>query len=200
MKKIGFNEEYGIQREVLRGWKTMTRSIVPSGTLAKAKAKSQTHGKREEKYIRYYSHFQLGDKVAIAQSYEDLANSGCEQLHKMLDEHHDIKREYTGAGWSNKMCVMAELMPHHIFITKVKVEHLQDISDEDCIKEGIGCRDDLITHNLEDVVAYTYRRKGKEKLFLTPRDAFASLIDAIKGKGTWESNPLVYVYEFELID
>lgn len=68
------------------------------------------------------------------------------------------------------------------------------------IKEGIGYRDDLITHNLEDVVAYTYQRKGKEKLFLTPRDAYASLIDAISGKGTWKKNPLVYVYEFELID
>lgn len=199
MKKIGFNDEYGLQREVLRGRKTMTRSIVPAGTLAKAKAMSQTHGKREEKYIRYYSHFQVGDKVAIAQSYEDLANSGCEQLNKMLD-NHEMKKEYTGAGWNNKMCVRAELMPHHIRITDVKVKHLQDISDGDCIREGIGCRDDIITHNLEDVVAYTYQRNWKEKLFLTPRDAYASLIDAIKGKGTWESNPLVYVYEFELID
>lgn len=199
MKKIGFNEEYGLQREVLRGWKTMTRSIVPAGTLAKAKAMSQTHGKREEKYIRYYSHFQLGDKVAIAQSYEDLANSGCEQLHKMLDEHHDIKREYTGAGWSNKMCVMAELMPHHIFITKVKVEHLQDISDEDCMKEGI---DYVGGYSENYYLGHGVKcNKGEWLKFgNSPREAFASLIDALKGKGTWESNPLVYVYEFELID
>lgn len=199
MKKISFNDEYGLQREVLRGWKTMTRSIVPAGTLARAKAKSQNHGKREEYYIRYYSHFHVGDKVAIAQSYEDLANSGCEQLNKML-VNNEMKKEYTGAGWNNKMLVNAELMPHHIRIINVNVNHLQDISDGDCIKEGIGCRDDIITHNLECVVAYTYRRNGKEKRFLTPRDAFASLIDAIKGKGTWESNPIVYVYEFELID
>ena len=199
MKKISFNDEYGLQREVLRGWKTMTRSIVPAGTLARAKAKSQNHGKREEYYIRKYSHFQVGDKVAIAQSYEDLANSGCEQLNKMLD-NNEMKKEYTGAGWNKKMLVNAELMPHHIRITNVDVKHLQDISNGDCIKEGIGCRDDVITHNLECVVAYTYRRNGKEKFFLTPRDAFASLIDATKGKGTWESNPLVYVYEFELID
>lgn len=199
MKKIGFNEEYGLHRKVLRGRKTMTIRIVQAGTLAEAKAMSQTHGNREEKYIRYYSYLKVGDKVAIAQSYEDLANSGCEQLNKMLD-NHEMKKEYTGAGWNNKMLVKAELMPHHIRITNVKVKHLQDISDGDCIKEGIDYRDDIITHNLEDVVAYTYQRNWKEKLFLTPRDAFASLIDAIKGKGTWESNPLVYVYEFELID
>lgn len=199
MKKISFNEEYGLHRKVLRGRKTMTIRIVPAGTLAKAKAMSQTHGKREEKYIRYYSYLKVGDKVAIAQSYEDLANSGCEQLNKMLD-NHEMKKEYTGAGWNNKMLVKAELMPHHIRITNVKVKHLQDISDGDCIKEGIDYREDIITHNLECVVAYTYQRNWKEKHFFTPRDAFASLIDEIKGKGTWESNPLVYVYEFELID
>ena len=32
------------------------------------------------------------------------------------------------------------------------------------------------------------------------RDAFAELIDKVSGKGTWESNPYVFAYEFELID
>ena len=36
--------------------------------------------------------------------------------------------------------------------------------------------------------------------FRTPQDAYASLIDRISGKGTWESNPYVFVYDFELID
>ncbi len=34
---------------------------------------------------------------------------------------------------------------------------------------------------------------------MTPRGAFAALIDKISGKGTWESNPYVFVYEFELV-
>lgn len=29
--------------------------------------------------------------------------------------------------------------------------------------------------------------------------AFASLIDKVSGKGTWDSNPWVIVYEFELL-
>ena len=32
-----------------------------------------------------------------------------------------------------------------------------------------------------------------------PRDAFAALIDEIRGKGTWDNNPYVFVYEFELV-
>lgn len=29
--------------------------------------------------------------------------------------------------------------------------------------------------------------------------AFAALIDKVSGKGTWESNPYVWAYEFELM-
>ena len=35
--------------------------------------------------------------------------------------------------------------------------------------------------------------------FRTPQEAFAILIDKINGKGTWESNPYVWVYDFELV-
>lgn len=32
------------------------------------------------------------------------------------------------------------------------------------------------------------------------REAFAYLIDMVSGKGTWESNPWVVAYSFELVD
>lgn len=34
---------------------------------------------------------------------------------------------------------------------------------------------------------------------MKPREAYAALIDRISGKGTWESNPYVFVYDFELV-
>lgn len=40
----------------------------------------------------------------------------------------------------------------------------------------------------------------KFELSTTPREVYANLIDRISGKGTWESNPYVFVYDFELID
>ena len=33
----------------------------------------------------------------------------------------------------------------------------------------------------------------------TPHEAYAALIDKISGKGTWERNPYVFVYDFELV-
>lgn len=39
----------------------------------------------------------------------------------------------------------------------------------------------------------------KRDTFFTPRKAFAALIDKVSGKETWNSNPWVFVYEFELV-
>lgn len=35
--------------------------------------------------------------------------------------------------------------------------------------------------------------------FKSPIPAFAALIDRVSGKGTWDSNPYVFVYDFKLI-
>jgi hypothetical protein len=40
---------------------------------------------------------------------------------------------------------------------------------------------------------------GFMNLFDNPRKAFASLIDKISGKGTWDKNPWIWVYYFELV-
>lgn len=93
------------------------------------------------------------------------------------------------------MFVKADLMPHHIRITDIRVERLQDISDEDCLKEGIW-RDDNV--GLEGTT-YWYHGLSNSS-FRTPQEAYASLINRISCKGTWESNPYVFVYDFRLID
>lgn len=91
-------------------------------------------------------------------------------------------------------------MIHHIRITDIKIERLQDISDEDCLKEGIYRLDSA---NGNGGIAYSFVGASDKKhigLYNTPRDAFEVLIDKVSGKGTWESNPFVFVYEFKLID
>ena len=41
---------------------------------------------------------------------------------------------------------------------------------------------------------------GWGRVYNTPREAFAELIDGIGKKGDRESNPYVFVYDFELVD
>ena len=89
------------------------------------------------------------------------------------------------------MFTKAELMPHHIQITNVRVERLQDISDEDCLAEGITNDCGVFKYTVDNALT---------KTFMTAKEAYASLIDKVGKKGTWESNPWVFVYYFELVD
>ena len=96
--------------------------------------------------------------------------------------------------WFVEEFVKADLMPHHIRITNIRVERLQDISEADCLKEGIWCDDNV---GLEGTT-YWYHGLANSS-FRTAKEAYAALIDKISGKGTWEGNPWVFVYDFELI-
>ena len=124
--------------------------------------------------------------VAVAQSYLECGNLPDYELD---EDGYPIMP--TRSGFFNKMFVRAELMPNQIRITNVRVECLQDISDDDCLKEGVR---KVVNENGIDVQYYV----GHDACFETPREAFANLIDKVSGKGTWDSNPWVWVYDFEL--
>ena len=186
MKKIMFNDKYGITQAVLEGRKTQTRR-----TFLKPGEENLLHGITPEYLISVKSRYKVGETVAIAQSYKDIH---AEILREVGD--WDLKNEFLQSkGYINKMFVRAETMPHAIRITNIRVERLQDISEDDCLKEGIWRGDNV---GLEGT---TYWYHGLvNSFFRTPQEAYASLIDRISGKGTWESNPYVFVYDFEVID
>ena len=181
MKKIMFNDKYGLTRAVLEGCKTMTRRIIPARLINEFG--HNKYNDRSNDLIRK-SAYQVGDVIAIAQ--------------RLVDVFYECKLErdvyHNDNGWNNKMFVKAKDMPHHIKITDVCLERLQDISDNDCLSEGV------YEDEIGDFYVYCYDDCRRQMVFATPRKAFASLIDKVSGKGIWESNPWVFVYEFELID
>ena len=193
MKKIMFSDTFCLTKAVLDGTKTMTRRVLKEGTPL---------GNWEEtvKHLPY----KVGDIVAIAQPYKDIIESMAEYSDIIINVDGSINREYK-AGYTNKMFVKADLMPHHIRIADVKIEHLQDISDKECLREGvkrasIGFYAEGVRVKDWEKEAHRETASGCLKLFPFPRLAFASLIDKISGKGTWESNPWVVAYSFELVD
>lgn len=216
MKKIMFNDKYSLTQAVLDGRKTMTRRIIkcPRTFRGEWVAGFNIHRRHSDKKIvdwpcmydaderefdmgEILPKYELGEVVAIAQSYMDVDRfhrkgknaAFLEYLDSIL---HELKLY---PGWTNKMFVRADLMPHHIRITDIKIERLQDISDEDCLKEGIFKWD----AGQKDIPFYSFHYADIPD-YSNPCDAFAELIDKVSGKGTWESNPYVFVYEFELID
>ena len=219
MKKIMFNDKYGLTQAVLEGRKTMTRRVCkydrPNETYDIVfpvfepndydndgnivSPLNYAFGWKNDKgdFTGWnIPKYKVGEVVAIAQSYESLGMNPEIALNDKDGIGFYSKTKFA-PGRKNKMFVRADLIPHHIRITNIKIERLQDISDEDCLKEGIykGQCGSADTHFMD---AYYY--KGDIQPYCTPREAFAALIDKVSGKGTWESNPYVFAYEFELID
>lgn len=185
-----FNDRYGLTNAVIEGRKTMTRRLIPDeffgltwDTRGNTLVYENEYGDfifidvRHSKYTRY----KLGEVVAVSQCY------------------NDVVQEFTDLafvpGSTNKMFVRADLMPHQIRITGIRCERLQDISDEDCVKEGVRVG--------SQALEYPYYFIDTKQFLIcdykSPRRAFAALIDKVSGRGTWDRNPWVVAYEFELV-
>ena len=200
MRKILFNDKYGLTKAVLEGRKTMTRRII------------NTHGADEMAiwigpYVTLYERgdvltdifpaYKVSEEVAVAQRYGEIP---MEQLMKQRMDGNAAVWPFEilirqSKGYTNKMFVKAELMPHRIRITNINVERLQDISEDDCLKEGI----ERIPHPFVKDAANVYTCHGIDGFYTHPKDCFAALIDKVSGKGTWKRNPWVFGYSFELV-
>ncbi len=195
-----FNDKYLLTQAVLDRTKTMTRRVlkvpktcnnkeVYSFNILTNNAGTQCVDLVDENgdvLGSWKPHYEVGEIVAIAQSYKEIyPNADFE----MVGDGFMTE----SAGWTNKMFVRANLMKRHIMFTDAKVERLQSISDDDILREGVW--------QLGEVF-YVSKAVGEapDVAFLTAREAFWYLIDKVSGKGTWESNPFVVAYSFELVD
>ena len=172
MKKIMFNDRYGLTEAVLEKRKTMTRRMMPIGLYNQTDWKAVSEGDYEAVVdgegdyhdIRRCGQYQIGEEVAVAQSYKTLIEQGylCRESDGWVNEKYIVS-----AGYQNKMFVRADLMPQRIRITNIRVERLQDITDEDCMREGIMAGE-------QEPRMFGFRLpKGTTLSFLTPRAAFS---------------------------
>lgn len=183
-----FSDEFLLTQAVLDGRKTQTRRICKEQIWAHSDIVNAENGIFHFEIPKY----KVGEIVAIAQSYHTIYDEfGLETMDMLVS-----KLKYSNA-WTNKMFVKSELMPHQIRITKVRIQRLQDISDEDCLAEGI--RKETRYSFIENVKQLNGDSLVFSCNFDSPREAYAELIDKVSGKGTWKNNPYVFVYDFELI-
>jgi hypothetical protein len=198
MKKIMFNDRYGLTQAVIEGRKTVTRRIVSDKLWDRWTdyddfCNSVSCGPSTPVVRQYYNEFEffkdnlpyrIGEIVAVAQSYDQI---NPQIVHCRIDDLGDWGGDHPGQY--NKMFVQADLMPHQIRITSVRPERLQDITDEDCLKEGVR-----FVENSDG-----YFSNGMSDEYTTPISAFAALIDEISGRRIWERNPFVWRIEFKLV-
>ncbi len=225
-----FNDKFGLTDAVLNREKTMTRRVI-KGDYVEVGCSEQDGsfiGKTADgdSVILPQPAYNVGEEVAIAQNYK---RAGLKPTALQYQEKRkngkvvwrgDMEFRKT-AGWTNKMFVLPDLMPHRIRITNIKLERLQDISDEDCYKEGIVHFEwrQYLKQDDDDFGPQQYNERDLwsvplfRESFLNPwgdtppgefaadsaKTAFAVLIFKMMSKKVWLNNPFVYAYEFELL-
>ena len=189
MKGICFKEP--LFNAIIYGRKTMIRRII-NGTLTIGNwEETIKHARYKTDEIIYLKEPYLIPVNIFGQEFED---RGIEYVYGegALPESGFVRK--------NKLFMPEGFARYFIQITDVKLERLQEISHDDCIREGITEEWDFETPGYSNRLNYSKRKNGFLDIYHeTPQKAFADLIDKISGKGVFDKNPYCWVYTFKLI-
>lgn len=198
-KPILFNTE--MVRAIFDGKKTQTRRVVGDVGIAqyfdiwtyhKKKRQAVFMGFEKPIYINYK--YDISDILYIKETWAVNPEFSDEIIYKADDTDDDWKINYENFNWKPSLFIPKEYARLFLKVTNVRVERLQDISNEDCLKEGVkrnvdGAGKNWYSSSLDieaeyDNPIYPFRLIWNK----TAKDGYK-----------WEDNPYVFVYEFEKI-
>lgn len=214
MKGMMFDTDTGLNTAVLDGYKIMTRRLQKIQTSVNGAKIESTEIVDNHKfggvgaYIGLYDanhdligkvlpSYLIGEEVAVQMSYKNAVEDTPECSVAIMDYTLTRKKpcDYRDHfGYNNKMYVNPNLMPNRIKITNQFCQHLCDISEDDCIAEGI-----VLNYMCNDNSKYfTYGNMEKPR-FDTAKEAYRSLINKLSKCDIWTLNPIIFAYEFEVV-
>ncbi|MFG1417225.1 hypothetical protein V5F38_05350 [Xanthobacter sp. V0B-10] len=94
--------------------------------------------------------------------------------------------EINGSRWRPSIHMPRWASRLTLYVSEVRVERLQDISEADAIAEGVECDSDGWRDYL----------MPQSQCCSTARDSYRSLWDSLNGPGAWEANSWVAAYTF----
>jgi hypothetical protein len=207
MKPIPFSTP--MVKAILDGRKTQTRRVVKAPVLQDVREPNEVYWKNGKVVFNWYGEtvggfevkpkYQPGDILWVRETWFE--NEEC-LLYKA--SKYENTKEYHGRnGWVQIKWRPSIFMPREaarIFlkVTNVRVERLQEITEEDAIAEGISWLDEACYSNNGWTPTLYDPDSGGSPVF---RDGFTALWDSINAKRGygWDTNPWVWVYEFKRI-
>lgn len=128
-------------------------------------------------------------------------------FYKADGESEEIRQRFIQAGhdyrWRPSIHMPRWACRLTLEIIRVRVERLQDISEVDCIAEGIEGKMSERWPGKKVWRDYLAREKdvGPDgEWFERPKDSYRSLWESINGPGSWALNPWVWVVEFKRVE
>jgi hypothetical protein len=137
------------------------------------------------------SPYKAGDILWVRETYCDITNYKQEPLFSSINGNFVYKANTDFIGehkWKPSIFMPKEASRISLLVKNVRVERLNDISESDAVAEGIKS-----IHKDNEVL---YDMQGKGQTYC-PVTAYGFLWESINGVGSWESNPFVWVVEFE---
>jgi hypothetical protein len=175
-------------RAVLDGSKTQTRRVVKDKHIDAAPPVAFFQ------YLREHCPYgQLGDRLWVRETFmhspadycwEASVSIPCRQAETAYRADFPDIEQHRGVGWSPSIHMPRGLSRIDLEITGVRVERLQDISEQDAIAEGTAGGHGAIP-------GYGYNA--------TPTEHYRWLWESLNGPGSWDANPWVWVIEFRRI-
>lgn len=191
---------------ILAGRKTQTRRVV------KSKEKLGDNFNLDFEFNNTTAtcpYGKVGDVLWVRESYLNF-NSIDEEPNYVYKASNQNFQLASGEHWKPSIHMPKAACRIWLEIVSVKVERLQDISEEDAKAEGI----DFEIFNEEDnTFVYENYLKGKnfysfseyqwnfgKETHSAPVASYCSLWESIHGDGSWNNNPWVWVVEFKQIE
>jgi hypothetical protein len=193
---------------LLGGRRTQTRRVVkdniPVGNLDET-AKRCPYGKPGDLLYVRETHYRFGHWEPIPgktrkngkpkyQFVEDTDEVLFEAPRIFRKGMHNADPAYTGWYKRNSLFMLKDAARIWLEVTDVRVERLQDISEEDAVQEGIDIvRPEPFVHRYRDYLA------TPNTYYYLASDSFKSLWDKINGRESWDANPWVWVVSFKVV-
>ncbi len=192
-------------RAILDGRQTMTRRLVKNDPLALINL--EVCKPYDNILLSYCPYGKIGDRIwvkecwATSKAYDSIPPRECDgeciwyQAGGMIGP--SATDELRGK-WRPSMFMPRKLSRIDLEITNVRVERLQEISEEDSIAEGIETTPGREGHNDRWLIKSLNSLNGISSTN-NPVFAYQLLWESINGSGSWDKNPLVWVIEFKRI-
>lgn len=205
MKEVPILFSAPMVQAILSGKKTQTRRIV----------KQQPHGfgcwvlqgiywlfPNVNPYMKIKSRWNPGDILWVRETWYNDAVFGAPSFYYKADDSFNDQFERHKLGqvgpfkWKPSIHMPRAACRLFLKVNDVRVERLQDITEEDAIAEGVGAGFQMNSGYPD----YQHIKNGVCELTQdTAVASYASLWDSINGCGSWDQNPWVWVIEFERI-
>lgn len=151
---------------------------------------------------------QSGDLLWVRETWypafrREFGSSGC--VYRADDDGIHLNPGWSpngrGGGWKPSIFMPRWASRLTLRITGVRVERLQEISEEDASAEGVESFEiteaEVAAATSDSIDDQFARALGPGRL--SQKGAYEMLWNEINGKGTWDLNPWVWVIEFERI-